>query len=73
MGNKIPKIYLQAMINDYPIIKYLLTFYAFFLFLNFPYMAYPIYQIVVEEKKLFSTSFDVKNTTFNNFLMKVED
>lgn len=60
MGSKIPKIYLQAMIHDFPVIKFLLTVYSIFLFLNYQYLLFPVYQIAVEERELFSTTFHVR-------------
>lgn len=35
MGNKIPRIYLKAMIHEFPVIKILLTIYSLSLFLNY--------------------------------------
>jgi hypothetical protein len=59
MGNNIEKIYAAAMINDYLSIKILLLFYALTLFLNMNYINYPTYQIIFEERKLFTKAFDV--------------
>lgn len=59
MGNNMTKIYLETMINDYKSIKILLLLYALFLFLNMNYINFPTYQIIFEERKLFSKAFDV--------------
>lgn len=59
MGNNIAKIYLSNLISEFKIIRILLILYSLFLFLNGPYIGFPGYQIIAEERKFFSKAFDV--------------
>lgn len=59
MGSKISSIYLASMIQEFAVIKVLLALYAISLFLNYQYLLFPVYQIVVEERKMMKSLFSV--------------
>lgn len=59
MGDKISKIYLTNLASEYAIIRWLLIFYGISLFLNTIYLMFPVYQIVIEERKYLTKAFDV--------------
>jgi hypothetical protein len=59
MGDKIEKIYFTNLMTEFTSIKILTSLYALSLFLNAPYMAFPLYQIIVEERKVMTKTFDV--------------
>ena len=65
MGTKTPRIFLKALIHEFPLIRILLALYSLFLFLNYQYMLFPAYQIVVEERQLLSKTFSVSTEQTN--------
>ena len=57
-GDKLEYIYVMNLAYDSLIARVILTVFSIAVYLNMPFMVFPFYEIIVQDRKYFSKTFN---------------